>query len=313
MATQRQPSSKDGKNDMIECDYCGEVYSSTYRSCPFCQETRRSTRRSDSGGGGGNATPSGRRVAAKTTRGGGYGKTSQLQMILFIVVSLALIIGACFVVGKTIGPLLSRDSDDDEIDTSITTTVDPDETVETEEDTTLDVVIPDVVVPSVTAITLSHSDVTLGAGESFTITSTLSPADSDETVTWTSSSSSATVSLSGVVTNTNTGSSSVAVTITATAGDVTAECIVRCKAISSTSSSTDSVTSTDSATIYGASAGLNVRSGAGTSYDVIASLTNGTQVTILDNSTSGWYQISFYDGDGNQLTGYVSSDYVSTN
>ncbi len=316
MATQRQSSSKSGKNDVVQCDYCGEVYSSTYRHCPFCDETNSPpSRSSGSSSGSGSShksssTSRGRRVA-RTTRGGGYGKPAYINQVIFFVTTLALIIAACFVISWTVGPLLNRDDVDDP-DTSITTDVDePD-------DSSADVDEPDVVIPepdpvvSVTAITLSHADVTLSAGESFTITPTIFPADTDVSVVWSSSSGSATVSLSGLVTNTNTSGSSVAVTITATAGDVTAECIVRCKPISSTSTTT-TTTTTGSAVISNASAGLNVRAGAGTTYDIIASLENGTQITVLDSSTSGWYQISFIDGDGDTTTGYVSSSYVTIN
>ena len=46
---------------------------------------------------------------------------------------------------------------------------------------------------------------------------------------------------------------------------------------------------------------LNVRSGPGTTYDKVATLTSGTQVTILGEE-NGWYKID---------SGYVSCDYVS--
>lgn len=51
---------------------------------------------------------------------------------------------------------------------------------------------------------------------------------------------------------------------------------------------------------------LNVRSGPGTGYDRIGTLNKGTEVTILE-TLDGWYKI--YSGD---LTGYVSSQYIST-
>ncbi len=68
--------------------------------------------------------------------------------------------------------------------------------------------------------------------------------------------------------------------------------------------------SAPSATVTGViNAGpLNVRAGAGTSYDRLGSLDKGTVVTILDSSVAGWYMIS-----GGGLSGYVSSDYVTLN
>jgi uncharacterized protein YvpB len=52
---------------------------------------------------------------------------------------------------------------------------------------------------------------------------------------------------------------------------------------------------------------LNVRSGAGTNYSKIGSLTQGAQLNVTDKLSSGWYKISY-----NGKTGYVSGDYVYT-
>jgi uncharacterized protein YgiM (DUF1202 family) len=53
---------------------------------------------------------------------------------------------------------------------------------------------------------------------------------------------------------------------------------------------------------------LNLRAGAGTAYSVIGQLTNGMQVTILNNS-NGWMQVKTSSG----LTGYCSSSYITMN
>ena len=58
--------------------------------------------------------------------------------------------------------------------------------------------------------------------------------------------------------------------------------------------------------ITGADTGLNIRSGPGRDYDVVASAQNGASVTILGEE-NGWYQIRY---KGNS-TGYVSKDFVS--
>ena len=52
--------------------------------------------------------------------------------------------------------------------------------------------------------------------------------------------------------------------------------------------------------------GLRIRESASTSAKVVDYLDNGTTVSILDDSVSGWYQIRF-----NNVTGWVSSDYVT--
>ena len=51
---------------------------------------------------------------------------------------------------------------------------------------------------------------------------------------------------------------------------------------------------------------LNVRSGPGTGYEKVTSLSNGTVVNIV-GIDSGWYKITY-----NGTTGYVSSDYMLT-
>lgn len=78
---------------------------------------------------------------------------------------------------------------------------------------------------------------------------------------------------------------------------------------SETSNMVISQTSDDTSTKKGTvkvSDSLNIRESASKSAKAIGSLTNGTTVTILDDSTSGWYKIKF-----NNITGWVSSDYVT--
>ena len=50
---------------------------------------------------------------------------------------------------------------------------------------------------------------------------------------------------------------------------------------------------------------LNVRSGPGTNYDIISTLSDGTIVVILEQSSSGWYKINY-----NGTEGYVSAEYL---
>ncbi|MCD8367825.1 MAG: DUF4366 domain-containing protein [Clostridiales bacterium] len=49
---------------------------------------------------------------------------------------------------------------------------------------------------------------------------------------------------------------------------------------------------------------LNLRSGAGTDYDVLGQLSSGTQVTVIGEE-DGWYQVTV-----SELTGYVYSDFL---
>ena len=74
----------------------------------------------------------------------------------------------------------------------------------------------------------------------------------------------------------------------------------------SNNSGSSTTTTTQSGTIK-VSGALNVRSGAGTSYSVIGSLSNGANVEIVETSGS-WYKIKYGSGYG-----YVSKDYVTIN
>lgn len=73
---------------------------------------------------------------------------------------------------------------------------------------------------------------------------------------------------------------------------------------SGTTSGGDSSSSGDKATVT-AESGLRVRSGAGSTYEVVGSLKYGTKVTILSQKTvdgTTWGEIS---------TGWICMDYVS--
>ena len=73
---------------------------------------------------------------------------------------------------------------------------------------------------------------------------------------------------------------------------------------SNTGSSNTTTTQSGTVKVNGA---LNVRSGAGTNYSVIGSLSNGAKVEIVETSGS-WYKIKYGSGYG-----YVSKDYILVN
>lgn len=58
---------------------------------------------------------------------------------------------------------------------------------------------------------------------------------------------------------------------------------------------------------------LNVRSGPGTSYSIVAKLTSGAAVTVIDEKKASdgalWYQLRFQSG-GTEKTGYALSTYI---
>lgn len=72
------------------------------------------------------------------------------------------------------------------------------------------------------------------------------------------------------------------------------------------------VTTGTPATVVNASSGLQVRSGPGTSYEVVDSLVNGDPINVIAPADNGWYNISYSGGTNIVKTGYIMGDYIST-
>ena len=328
------------RSDVIRCEYCGEDYSVTYRRCPFCDD--RASYGSD------RAPSKGGKRVATNKRGGGYGGGMQPVQIIGLVLSVILIIAAVYIVFTVLSPLFDRGTPAGGSEQSSVSTSQSDVSssapgasssapnVSTSGDISAPV-IPDVsgdssvVTPIIaaTGITLSTKDVTLKADEVLKIKAALTPADSTDTVKWSSSNEEIlTVAQDGTVVNVNKGSAQVTVTVMAQVGDLKAACLVRCKGGSTgTGASTGTGTSTGSdpgttstpvtagttGTVTGTSTGLLIRSGPGRNYEAQDTATNGTVVTILEQTADGWYKIN-YSGDGGKTkTGYASKDYIQVN
>ena len=171
----------------------------------------------------------------------------------------------------------------------------------------------------------------LGAGESFQIELTFDPVGWSGEVTYSISDPRyATVSANGNVVNVNKDSSLHRTVLTITAGGITLEMPVYCSGVtateppaseppasdppaSQTPSGSGGVTVGKQGTIVNVgSVGLNVRSGPGRNYSVIASLYDGTTVNVLEDAGGGWYKISFAGNNGS-MEGYIMGDYISTN
>ena len=170
----------------------------------------------------------------------------------------------------------------------------------------------------------TDNDFTLQPGGSHTITLNFAPADWSGSVTWTSSNTAyATVDANGKVTNVNSTDQLRTVIITVSAGGLSLESKVYCRGVTASQPPVTQAPASDPPTTQApsggnrgtvdATGGLNVRSGPGTTYDKIASLSNGTTVTILENAGNGWYKISFTGAGGAAKEGYVLGEYISTN
>lgn len=300
---QEQPESR--RADVIRCENCGEDYSVTYKRCPFCDERP------------GRLGVNGRRVDGRAS-------INPLQIIT-LAVSLVIIITALFIVFRKMGPLLFGDKDPAGTSSSSSSSSQSgvtsgsvsgsgDQSSSSGGDSSQieAPVIPEIPVKS---LTFRKNDFTLKPGEEFTLPVKVDPADT--AITWTSSHPDIiVVNDKGVVKNINTTGERVKTTITATAGDLTAECTIYCRppAGASSNPSTDPDESADptkpvapnsTGVVFNAGSGLNIRSGPGSSYDKVASASNGSEVTVLAQE-GDWYKIEY----GGGKTGYASKDYI---
>ena len=284
----QQTTSINKKAEMIYCERCGEDYSATYRRCPFCDERP------------------GRRIDDRGTRG-------PLQVAV-LVVTLIIILAAAFIVFSKVAPLLTGREPEVE-QPSVEQPSDPSTEPGTqipEVEVPVEPEIPDVTDPSAVpaqAIVLSRTDITLVHGETYSLAATVAPSDTTDTVVWTSDRPDVLeVSAEGALTNKNTTGEKVVVNVTATAGGVSQTCVVRCNSGDAplVPPTGQTVSGNTPAKVTGAGGGLNVRSGPGSNYEKVASIENGTKVTILENAGNGWYKIDY----GNGKTGYASADYI---
>lgn len=238
---------KSGKKDnLIKCEYCGEMYSTTYKHCPFCnedgtsdwvepeeddyeEERPRGGKRLAAGSGGGYYDP-----PQKSGGRGGRGRRNiSPWSILGVVISLVLIIAAIWIVASIFGSITGRGKKPTPTPTPTPpiesqeptpTPTDPDEPDPTP---TVEVTVPPVA-NKPTSFTLNASDLTFDApGQIYDLKVKLVPADAEADVVWTSSDPNvASVNWNGRVTAISKGT----VTITATIEGVGEQkCIFRCR------------------------------------------------------------------------------------
>ena len=303
---------------MKTCPVCGEKYSDTYRSCPFCEEEKNFRR------GKGPKRKGGHRV-----RQGGPSLLSPM-LIIAILLMAALLIYLLF--GKAIGEKLGwgqdpAGSENPGIVSSeggassgasgsgaassgasssgeepvVDPVVDPEPAGLTYEAA---LALPD-------GLTLSKTDYSTNVGDPDV---TLSVSGGSGSYTWLSENDAiAAVSESGKVTAVASGT----VNILVTDGDRKAVCIVRVKGGSAPvtpavdPSPGGGTLKLGAATVINAPGGVNVRSGPGTENAAIASLVNGNEVTIKADAGNGWYEITFVGNGGVDTDGYVKGEFLA--
>ncbi len=56
---------------------------------------------------------------------------------------------------------------------------------------------------------------------------------------------------------------------------------------------------------------LNVRKGAGTSYDSVGKFAKDTRITVIGEAVDGWYRVCGKGTDGKEISGYSSASYIT--
>ena len=258
--------------ELRKCPRCGEMYSTSYRRCPFCEELDKPHR-------------SGRRTAEKKYTPGVRGP---LIVILLLVLALLTFcffgddlaerfFGAQTPPQEDVQPPVQQPEADDPIAEDPGVDEPPVDEPPVEEPQPPVVEEPDE--PDISGAKLNRTDFTMTVGETFQMVFT--PAV--EGVVWKSSDATvASVSESGLVTGITGGNT----TITATVGDVTLKCIVRVSGGSSGSGNVNvsnaRLSSTDFTLNVGETTRLRV---SGTDASVSWSVGNNSIASISSNGT----------------------------
>lgn len=151
----------------------------------------------------------------------------------------------------------------------------------------------------VDSLVLNTTDTVLTIGDTLNILWTVDPTES--TVTFESSDTSvATVSGQGVVTAIASGSTE----ITAKAGKLTASITITVTDNGFTGTRYVGKVTTNGGT-------LNIREGAGTTYNVVGKLAFGAQLMVYGEAQDGWYAVYGKTTDGAMASGYVSAEWVT--
>ena len=309
---------------MKRCPICGEKYSDTYKSCPFCEEEE--------------ALQSGSQIRRTApARGGRRAAKNRRQpnllspiLVVLIVIMAALLVYLLF--GDQIAERLTggtdaaQDQQVEDVTPDVPDTTDPEtgedvtmpesgDTGETEEtddgDTAAEQTDPATLPETLTIAYLGspRTEFTMSVGDD---PIPLTASGGNSTYTWSSSDDGvASVDADGNVTAIAQGRAS----LTVSDGTGRGTCVVLVRGGSTSASSSGGSTSASSGTLTAGSAevvgsSVRVRSGPGTDYDVLASVSNGADVQIVRSAGNGWYEITFVASGGVTTTGYMLGDYL---
>ena len=305
---------------MKRCPVCGEKYSDTYRDCPFCEEEEALRE--------GEKLRRGRRAAPRSRQFSLI--TPTLIVLIFMMAGLLVYL----LYGDQLKEKFRKGGEDATPPTEDVTPVKPQPTepdvTEPEPDDTPDSepgTMPETPTDTTTTtdygkmmalpsgLKLSTEDFTLrSVGE----TATIRASGGSGSYTWASEDEGvASVDQNGKVTAISKGTIKVVVSD----GSKKGVCIVRCNVSGSavTTPTTPSTTPSasglkaGSAKVVNGGNGVRVRSGPGTNYDILATISNGGSVKIVESAGDGWYKIIFSGVGGATTTGYMKGDYLANN
>lgn len=314
---------------MKRCPICGEKFSDTYKNCPFCEEEE--------------ALLEGekiRRSGRRTAHGRQYSLITPTLIILILIMAGLLVY---LLYGDELAQKFGKEQENNTPPTEdVTTPVKPEipsEDDQTEPDENSDGVMPEgpddttepdgtdtttntpsaaetdydkaMALPS--GLSLSTTDFTLKqVGETATIKVTSGGSGS---YTWVSEDEGiASVDQNGKVTAVSKGT----VNVVVSDGSKKGVCIVRCNVTGSAPATGTGTTSGSGSTLRAGAAvvvnggnGVRVRSGPGTSYDILATVPNGADIQIVESAGDGWYKITFAGVGGATTQGYMKGEFLS--
>ena len=300
---------------MKRCPVCGEKYSDTYRDCPFCEEEEALRE--------GAKLRRGRRAAPRSRQFSLV--TPTLIVLIFMMAGLLVYL----LYGDQLKEKFRKGGEDVTPPTEDVTPVKPQPTepdvTEPEPGDTPDSepgTMPEA--PSDTTTTTDYGNMmALPSGlklstEDFTLrsvgeTATIRASGGSGSYTWASEDDGvASVDQNGKVTAISQGT----VKVVVSDGSKKGVCIVRCNVSGGAATPTTpsgSSLKAGSAKVVNGGNGVRVRSGPGTNYDILATISNGGSVKIVESAGDGWYKITFSDVGGVTTTGYMKGEFLTNN
>ena len=302
---------------MIRCPKCGEKYSDTYRECPFCEEEE--------------ALLDGEEIRRSPRRGRRAAHSRQFNLITPTLIVLILLMAGLLIYllyGDKLAEKFGGEKAPETPVEDVTPGTMPEEPDVQEPDDPSGIMPEEPDTPPQdepeqpaeqepsdyetaaklpNGLSLSTTDFTLKSlGESHTIR----VSGGSSTYQWMSQDDGiASVDQNGKVVAVSNGT----VNVLVTDGSKKAVCIVRVNAAGGTTTTTPAAPAESGALKAGPAVvvnggnGVRVRSGPGTNYEILASVSNGADIQIVESAGDGWYKITFSGAGGKITTGYIVS------